>query len=244
MSIAADAAQLHDAPKAFYWRWGAALGIILAAHAGAVSAFLYLDRHQSQDGPPPAPIMLTLAPLPTAPGSERTDLAPGPRQVESDPAPEMKTPKEMVDAKHADLPEPLRRPTHEPKHDRPAPTTSAPQAAPDTAAVAAAPVAGVSADQADALMDWQARLRAHLEHYKRYPRAARLRGETGEATLRFVVDRTGTVLSSAIATSSGFAALDEETLEMIRRAEPLPPMPAELGAAQQVFTIPVQFGLN
>ncbi|MCY1562367.1 hypothetical protein D9M68_997470 [compost metagenome] len=46
--------------------------------------------------------------------------------------------------------------------------------------------------------------------------------------LRFVVDSEGKILSYAIAGGSGSAALDRATLEMIRRAQPVPPPPKEL----------------
>ena len=46
--------------------------------------------------------------------------------------------------------------------------------------------------------------------------------------LRFVVDAEGNVLSFELVGSSGTELLDKATLEMIRRAQPLPKPPTEL----------------
>ncbi len=45
--------------------------------------------------------------------------------------------------------------------------------------------------------------------------------------LRFVVDGEGKVLSFELVGASGTADLDRATLEMIRRAQPLPKPPAD-----------------
>ncbi|HEY8331447.1 MAG TPA: energy transducer TonB, partial [Pseudomonas sp.] len=79
-----------------------------------------------------------------------------------------------------------------------------------------------------ALPSWQSRLLAHLNRHKRYPEDARRRGQQGVVKLRFVVDGRGQVLSFALAGKSGSASLDRATLQMIRRAQPLPVPPAEL----------------
>ncbi|MBT9303729.1 energy transducer TonB [Pseudomonas sp. TAE6080] len=46
--------------------------------------------------------------------------------------------------------------------------------------------------------------------------------------LLFVIDANGNVLHYELIQSSGNADLDEATLEMIRRAQPLPKPPAEM----------------
>ena len=46
--------------------------------------------------------------------------------------------------------------------------------------------------------------------------------------LRFVVDAEGKVLSYELVGRSGNADLDRATLEMIRRAQPLPKPPADM----------------
>jgi len=68
----------------------------------------------------------------------------------------------------------------------------------------------------------------HLNKYKAYPVGPRLAGIEGINRLRFVVDADGNVVSYELVQSSGNADLDRATLEMIRRAQPLPKPPAEL----------------
>jgi periplasmic protein TonB len=85
-------------------RWVGA-GLAFLALRGAIAIAL-LDRR-----PPPEPpgaataFMVDLAPMPTAPASEPTDLAPGPQQVETPEAPP--------------LPEPLDEPVPEPVEPEP-----------------------------------------------------------------------------------------------------------------------------
>jgi len=66
---------------------------------------------------------------------------------------------------------------------------------------------------------------AHLERRKRYLSGARSRGEQGTAYVRFRIDDGGNVLSASLARSSGFPALDNEVVEMVRRASPVPAPP-------------------
>jgi protein TonB len=58
------------------------------------------------------------------------------------------------------------------------------------------------------------------------------------------MDRQGHVLSAQIAKSSGYESLDDETLALVHRAEPLPPPPAEVPGETLSLTVPVQFFLK
>lgn len=69
---------------------------------------------------------------------------------------------------------------------------------------------------------------AHLQKYKKYPPSAQARGKEGINRLRFVVDAEGNVLSFELVGASGTADLDRATLDMIRRAQPLPKPPADM----------------
>lgn len=92
-----------------------------------------------------------------------------------------------------------------------------------------------------ATVTWQGRLLAHLERRKQYPYDARLRKETGTVYVRFSIDDVGKVLSVSIAQSSGFRALDNEVLSLVRRASPVPAPPAD---APRRLVVPVQFSLK
>lgn len=85
---------------------------------------------------------------------------------------------------------------------------------------------------------WQSRLMAHLERRKRYPADARRRGETGTAYVRFTIDDGGNVGSVSLARSSGYPALDNEVLALVRRASPVPAPPP---GVNRTITAPVRF---
>lgn len=78
---------------------------------------------------------------------------------------------------------------------------------------------------------WQSLLLGRLAQYKHYPEAAKQFEEPGVKRmnrLRFVIDATGKVLSYELIKLSGNDLLDQATLEMIRKAQPLPAPPPEL----------------
>jgi len=90
-----------------------------------------------------------------------------------------------------------------------------------------------------AVASWQRALVARLDRFKRYPSAGA--GAAGVVSLGFTIDRQGKVLSSRVVKSSGSAVLDSEALDMIKRAAPLPPPPAEVVDADLSFVIPLRF---
>lgn len=103
-----------------------------------------------------------------------------------------------------------------------------------------APVA-LSGAQGDA---YGARVRAHLEAHKIYPRGARRLRQTGVVTVLFVIDREGRVISSRIVAASGVPALDEEALAMLARASPVPQPPSGVPGAHIQMRTPVEFSLE
>jgi protein TonB len=94
------------------------------------------------------------------------------------------------------------------------------------------------------VVDYMAILQSWLEKHKEYPRGARLRRMEGTTLLYFVMDRDGRVLDFRIERSSGYEILDHEVEEMIRRAQPLPPMPDSMKQARLELVVPVQFLLR
>jgi periplasmic protein TonB len=94
------------------------------------------------------------------------------------------------------------------------------------------------------LGDYLATVRSWLHDHKRYPRRARLRMLQGDATIGFVLDRSGRVVSYTLQKSSGHDMLDREVLAMIRRASPMPPIPPSLARNQMDFSVPVRFDMR
>jgi protein TonB len=133
-----------------------------------------------------------------------------------------------------------------PDNEPPAPANTAPPAlqAPQAPAVAAPSPGAAAAPSSNAVPTWQGLLLGRLEQFKRYPRSAQSRHQQGVAYLRFTMDRNGKVLSAKIDRSSGFALLDEETLALIHRAEPLPIPPPEVPGDPIELVVPVEFFLR
>ncbi|MFZ1096771.1 MAG: TonB family protein, partial [Xanthobacteraceae bacterium] len=115
----------------------------------------------------------------------------------------------------------------------------------ERAAIPAAPAVGRSTPKtSNVVPTWTTRIVALLERNKRYHPAAQARGEQGVAQVFFSLDRQGRVIDSRITRSSGAAALDEEALALLRRAEPFPAPPAELAGPQVNLTVPIRFNLR
>jgi protein TonB len=115
------------------------------------------------------------------------------------------------------------------------------------AAVAAAQFAALRAPAAslpgpDPAISYRALISAWFESHKRYPDAARERGEEGSVALRFRVDRSGRVVDYALLTSTGYADLDQGVEQMMRGAQ-LPPFPAGMTEAQIEIAVKIAFSL-
>ena len=79
-----------------------------------------------------------------------------------------------------------------------------------------------------------------IERHKIYP--AEAGGTQGRVVVRMRIDRAGTVRYYALEQSSGNAAIDAAAVDMIRRANPVPPAPANYPAGNLIeFLIPITF---
>lgn len=87
---------------------------------------------------------------------------------------------------------------------------------------------------------WRDSVQTHLARYRLYPPDAAREGRGGQVSLHFTVKRDGTVAQAWIATSSGVADIDHETIAAILRAQPLPPFPAGWPDTLDI-TLPVAF---
>lgn len=82
----------------------------------------------------------------------------------------------------------------------------------------------------------------HLLTYKFIPQLAKQLGQHGEPIVRLRLDRRGRVAYYAIDRSSGYQVIDQAALEMVRRAQPFPPPPANYPGEQLIeFLMPIQF---
>jgi protein TonB len=51
-------------------------------------------------------------------------------------------------------------------------------------------------------------------------------------------------VTSRVVRTSGFAALDRETIDTVRRAQPFPPPPPNMPGETFDFTVPIRFNIR
>ena len=201
------------------------------------------------DPPPPPPeppkreaIQEQLAPTPP----QENPVAEAPPEQKVEPPPPKPEPAKIVPDQPKPVPakpKPVRTEVKKPTDVPPAPRTSAaPKAERQASLTPSSAPAG--ATSAAALASYNQLVAAHLQRFKQYPSSAKAAGEQGTSRLSFTLGRSGQVLGSRLAGSSGHPSLDGETLAMVRRAQPFPPMPSELKQASMSFSIPVQFSIR
>ena len=168
---------------------------------------------------------------------------PAPAPAVTMPAPK---PKPQPKPKPKVQPQPKPQPIDHPPPHPTVPAQPAPvlPAAPATPLGAPAPPSASPAATAAARANWQGQLLAWLSQHKRYPREAQEQRQQGTAHLRFVLDRYGRVLSYDLRQKLRFAALDEEVVALIQRAQPLPAPPPELSGTRFELVAPVEFSLR
>ena len=222
-------------------RWTVCFTVVAAAHAlVALSLFPTLGASEFDAGAPV--IMLELPEMPAAPSMPPSDLAPGPPETESDPTPPPKEETKPIEQEaEVALPTP-EPPKPEPPVEQHEATAAPSVEMPPTTAAPQTPGAAVRTTAT--FIRWQSALAAHLERFKHYPRAARARHVQGMAKVAFTIDHEGRLLSSQIVQSSGSSLLDQETLDMLARAQPMPKPPGNAPDNQLSFVVPVHFNVR
>jgi protein TonB len=121
--------------------------------------------------------------------------------------------------------------------------TQAAKAAPDVhSAVSSAlpPAAGLDAD---GLRSYRLALAREARRFKRYPSRAIERGWGGTVDLRVIVPSDRGLPVVQLTKSSGYPALDEAALDMLRQALPTTPIPAPLQEQGFSVELPIVFEL-
>ncbi|WPO99847.1 energy transducer TonB [Pseudomonas sp. HR96] len=238
-----------------FTRYGSSLAVVLAVHAVAIAIALHWTSAPPAIELPPAAMMVEMPPMPEAPPAPPPKVVqpPPPAPVEEPPLPKVaEAPKPTIA-----LPKPVPKPKPKPQPPKPErkpepPKEQVAKQAEDTPPAAPAPAPAPKQTEQppmpstpDAKPSWLSEIQVKLAKYKRYPDEARRRGQVGTATLKFEVDAEGNVLSAEIVSSSGSAALDRATLEMVRKASPLPKPPAEmLVNGRREITAPYIYSLD
>ncbi|MDE3016466.1 MAG: energy transducer TonB [Pseudomonadota bacterium] len=102
---------------------------------------------------------------------------------------------------------------------------------------------GNQAGKATALSYEQA-ISLWIQKFKVYPETARAEGMQGETVVRIRIDRQGNIGYYILEHSTGYAVLDHAAIDMIKRANPVPSVPAGYKGDTFEFLIPVSFHLQ
>jgi periplasmic protein TonB len=199
---------------------------------------------QADASPPPEPAKQEPVQEPIAPTplQEKPEVEAPPEQKTQPTPPKPEPAKIVPEPKPAAVkPSVVRVEAKKPTEAPPAPRTTAAPRAERQAPAASAISAGASAA---AIASYNQLVAAHLQRFKQYPPGAKAAGEQGTSRLSFSLGRGGQVLGSRLAGSSGHAALDGETLAMVRRAQPFPGFPPEMKQGSMSFNVPVQFSIR
>lgn len=250
-------------------RWGLSGAIVLMAHVSLAAAIVgWSDTDESTD--PVGAMVVELAPTPVAPINTPSDIQPGPEQQQAEATPERiaKPTEKPVDKvvepekvkEEQDIPNKenpdvaLQKKSPEPQPEKPtpseaqlaAPVTTAPQMPKvDMALVAAAPLqTQFNLTESNAVPTWKRLVASKLERNKKYPSSAQAREEKGVVQLEFSVDRAGHLKSSRIVQSSGSDALDRETLDLVKRAQPFAAPPAAMSGEEFFLVVPIKFNIH
>jgi periplasmic protein TonB len=183
--------------------------------------------------PEPLPLVPSIEPVPVLQAPELPPVLkaevtlpppPKPQQVQK-PLPKKEVVKKDVVKRQVQKPDP--RPQQQDQTER------AQQAAQARAQAAAAASASAA--------NWRSELYAHIQRYKRYPEAARSRGDSGTASVSFTLDGGGRVVSARLVSSSGSSVIDEEAVSTIQRASPMPAPPS--GGSVSI-SVPMHYSLH
>ena len=191
----------------------------------------------------PEPLETVLIPEPPKPVEK---IKPAPERIKPLPKKELKpepTPVQNIrpepEPTQAKPPSPPSVITAAPKVDAP-PIITAPPPPPE-------PPKKIEPSQDDinaALGQYGSTLGRAIAKHKQYPKIAQMRGWQGDCLLDLKLDGSGNVLSASVKESSGHEALDNQALEMARKAAPFPAPPDVLRDRSFNITVPVSFKLE
>src|SRR5690606_13748628 len=132
-------------------------------------------------------------------------------------------------------------------------TEAAPASAPEpdstadesaTATAAGGGAVQLATGKSGEMDSYLAELTQHLARYYSYPRHAQRLGLEGTATVKFTFGRDGHLVDRTVIDPSGHQRLDQATLDMLRKADPLPAVPDDIKGEKLTLSLPVQYLLQ
>lgn len=217
-------------------------------------------RRIPQIEPPPEPVLRQLEPEPQP--IARAEIAPPPEPVivaKTEPPIEPKieiTPEPKIEPRPEPPPVTEVRPEPQPvpRVEPPPPPVAevtvppAPVAVPVPPSPPPQPVAlnkeFGTAVEPRLLLTYGLSISNEIKRYQKYPPVAQRRGWEGTAEVLLQIAADGKVTSISLGKSSGRSVLDEEALNMVRKASPLPPAPPDLRGRELTVTVPIVFKLQ
>lgn len=225
--------------------WMASFAAVAALHFGAGATAMFWRPSGPAPAEPAAAIMVELAPAPSASPEPVSEIPPGPEQVEAPPQPEPEPEPEPLPEIEPDPPVVEKAEIALPPAPEPEPPEEPVEEEKEEVEQTTAPAEGApSLSQSRQAVSWQSALLGRLERFKRYPSEAQRARREGVVYVRFTMDREGKVLSKRIEQSSGSSALNREALDLLDRAQPLPPPPPDVEGEVIELVVPVEFFLK
>jgi protein TonB len=227
----------------------------LLLHLTVLAVLLFVPGRALRDDDASQPVMVTLvteppmaqvppvaAPLAEPPPPETAPaLDNPPPPPEAPPTPDVPPPPPAPDTSPPRVPAPIAKP----KTPLLRLTVPAHPVAPPSSATPAEPRPPASAaPRADIIGPYRNSLAAHVQTYQRYPALARTRREEGLVVLHVIIQRDGQIAAMSIEHGSGSEVLDREALATLKRADPLPPIPAGVPGATIDLEFPLRFHLE
>ncbi|MCC7260558.1 MAG: energy transducer TonB [Alphaproteobacteria bacterium] len=105
---------------------------------------------------------------------------------------------------------------------------------------------GNSAEAAQVVARYEQQIALWIEDHKRYPEDAKAAGMEGNAVARIRINANGKILKYALEVETGSPVLNRAVIDMIRRSDPVPPVPDNYPGASDLleFLVPISFKLN
>ncbi len=228
---------------------GFALVLSSAVHAAVLP--LIGAAWTTREDPDPAAIEVTLAWMPPPAVDEASPAAADPRVASATPDATAAPPQTTQPPK----PKPVAR-SHPAAPPRAIISSTGAAPAVDSHAAPVADVAPTMASvapvviaanpqpaRAEMLARYSSELLERLERHKNYPVLSQRRGEEGTITVRLTLAEDGRLLGVE-PMGEGPPRLVEASLAAVQEAAPFPPLPAELGSRQAVFSLPITYRLR
>jgi protein TonB len=225
--------------------WAVAASVML--HAAVLAGLPELWTRPSP-APATAPLNARLEPgLPAAPAAApEPEVHPATERAPRQPIARQPRADRAAAAVRRAMPSPSEPAAAPPSPAEQAPLASTASAAQGTGAgePTLAPRPGDDALDLGSLAQFRLALFGAAKRYRLYPESAVERGWHGRVTVRLAFDADGAVAAALVRRSSGYGPLDEQAVEMLRKAAALTPLPPALRSREFSVDVPVLFELR